>query len=459
METYQKDTMLVGNPDAVLRARDVIDIKEMLVYCNDKKIPVTFCGSQTSMTGASVAMNGVLISTEKMEDVIDVDQNKKLARVQPGIIISDLKKYLSPLGLTYPPAPTSQDSARVGASISTNATGEDSFKYGPTRIYVEELKIILADGNEKIFKRDKSENIYGGLDKAGYLLESKNPIDHFIGGEGTLGFISEALVRVIDLPAGFFSVLVPFPSNSKAIEFIVHIVKNKKTSLDPRALEFIDETALSFMKTHRTFPDGLKNAKSLVYFKQEFSSDAQMSEKLDLWMKEICAYSTPQLSEAGIIAVDNSKKEEMRLWRHQIPVKINETYAQYWTQGGGKIGSDWWVPVGKLSEMMAFVYKTGEEAKIPFLAFAHLGMGHPHVNYLCKTPEEKARAEKLLLLCCQKAVSLGGGVAGEHGIGKIHHDLAEIQWNKTILTKMKKIKSHYDPNWILGQGNIFNQWD
>ncbi len=168
---------------------------------------------------------------------------------------------------------------------------------------------------------------------------------------------------------------------------------------------------------------------------------------------EVVAY-TGDINKDIAVADTNLKKEAMRLWRHQIPVKINEEYRHYWQQGGGKVGSDWWVPMDRLLVMMDYVYETGRQSGIPFLAFAHLGQGHPHVNYLCKTPEEKQKAELLLLDCCRKAVSLGGGVAGEHGIGKIHRDYLPIQWGASQIQKMRAIKSEYDPNWILGRGNI-----
>ena len=90
------------------------------------------------------------------------------------------------------------------------------------------------------------------------------------------------------------------------------------------------------------------------------------------------------------------------------------------------------------------------------MAFAHIGRGHPHVNYLCKTAEEKNRAEKMLIDSCRKAVELGGGVAGEHGIGKLHRNLVPIQWPAKKINQMRQIKLTYDPHWILGRGNILN---
>ncbi|MDP2599589.1 MAG: FAD-binding oxidoreductase [Deltaproteobacteria bacterium] len=446
IEHYSQDTMMQATPDAVLRARDVQEIKEVLQYCNAEKIPVTFCGSQTSMTGASVAGEGLLVSTEKLEKIHDIGTlyGCHYATAEPGIIISDLKKKAAEEGFFYPPSPTSQDNARLGATVSTNATGKDSLKYGTTRKYIREIKVLLADGSEKIFSRTPEEPIPDALNRAGYFTSSNNPLDWFIGGEGTLGFIYEVTVDLIPKPLHFFSGLAPFPDFFSAIDFVVSCVTEGKMS--PRALELIDNEALSYMKTHPSFPQGLKEAHTLIYFKQEYKDEADFERVLSLWL--------PKLAEETLIATADKQQEEMRLWRHHIPSSLNEHWRKFWNRGGGKIGSDWWVPIKKLKEMMQYVQKTGKELGLPYMTYAHVGMGHPHVNYLCKNGEEKCRAEAVLLQCCRKAVTFGGGVCGEHGLGKLHRNLLPIQCTKNEIGRMQAIKKEFDPNWILGRGNM-----
>lgn len=443
-----------GLPDALLRARDLQDIRQALQFCFRNKIPVTFCGSQTSMTGASVANGGLLLSTEKLEKVLDVGvtHGRATAKAEPGVTITDLKKTVAEEGWFYPPAPTSQDDARIGATVSTNATGEDSFQYGMTRKYIREIKVLLADGTEKVLSRKPDEVFPDELNRAGYLLESQNPLDHFIGGEGTLGFIYEVTVDLVPQPPGFFSALSPFPDNSKATAFIQATVLEGK--LKPRALEFIDEGTLKYMRTHPTFPDSLKEARALVYFKQEYKEEAERDSLFGRWLEQIERYGNSKLSEATLLATTEKQKEAMRQWRHHIPVQVNEEWRRFWNQGGGKVGSDWWVPVAKISEMINFVYQTGDELKIPFFIFGHLGQGHPHVDTLCKSALEKKKAHTHLLRCCQKAVALGGGVAGEHGIGKLHRDLVPIQWPSEKIARMRRIKQEWDPHWLLGRENI-----
>ncbi|MDO8494525.1 MAG: FAD-binding oxidoreductase, partial [Deltaproteobacteria bacterium] len=244
IESYAKDTMMAGMPDAVLRARDVQEIKEVLKFCNLHKIPVTFCGSQTSMTGASVAQGGLLLSTANLTRVLDIGvvEGKAYATTEPGVTISELKKAALGEGWFYPPAPTSQDDARIGATVSTNATGEDSLQYGGTRKYVREIKVLLADGSEKTLTRKRGETIQDEPGRAGYSPFYSNPLDLFIGGEGTLGFIYEVTVDLIKAPPAYFSALAPFPNSMQALDFTVACIQEGK--LKARALELIDTGAL-----------------------------------------------------------------------------------------------------------------------------------------------------------------------------------------------------------------------
>ena len=210
------------------------------------------------------------------------------------------------------------------------------------------------------------------------------------------------------------------------------------------------------MKTHEKFPTSLREAKAIIYFKQEYRDENDLETWLSRWLSVVEKFSPPPLVQNTLVATTEKQKEEIRKLRHHIPSQVNEKWKLYRKVGGGKVGSDWWVPVSQIDKMMTYVYETGKKSGIPFLAFAHIGRGHPHVNYLCKTAEEKNRAEKMLIDSCRKAVELGGGVAGEHGIGKLHRNLVPIQWPAKKINQMRQIKLTYDPHWILGRGNILN---
>ena len=450
IESYSEDTMYRGTPEAEVRARDEQEVAELMRHCHAQRIPMTFCGSQTSMTGASVADEGLIISTERLAGIVDIDQSSVTAR--SGTIIADLQRSVDEAGGFFPVAPTSKDNARIGASVATNCTGEDSYKYGAMRAYVRRLKILLADGTEKTFSHEPLKEDPKLRNKAGYFLGWKNPIDLIVGSEGTLAFVTEVTLDLLPKVPGFFAALAPFSSNHKALQFIVEIASQNK--LQARALELVDTAALDIMRTQASFPKLAEDVKALVYFKQEFQTEPEAEMWLEKWHEKL-AQAEPDLTEHILIAQTHKEQESFRLWRHHIPQTLNERARKFWSNGGAKVGSDWWVPIPRLIEMMKYFYELADAAKLPYMAYAHLGSGHPHTNMLASNAAELKVANEMLLKCCQKAVSLGGGVAGEHGIGKIHRNYLQIQHSAKAIAQMKQWKAEYDPDYLLGRGNIF----
>jgi FAD/FMN-containing dehydrogenase len=456
IESYCEDTMMRGEPDMVIRVRDEQEVRELIEYCNANKIPLTFCASQTSMTGASVATEGVLVSIERLEGIIDIYKKDGRATVtaRPGTVTSELQKNVSEAGWFSPVAPTSRDECRIGANVVTNVSGEDSYKYGMIRSYVRELKLIMADGAERTLKREADDSFADECTRAGYYVDWNNPIDLIIGSEGTLAFVKEVTLELLPKAPEYYTVLAPFPSNESALKFVVDVATERDKNI--RALELADEGALEAMRTADGFPETSPEVKAFVYFKQEYSDDADQQESLERWYGKIAEASSDTLAESILIAETDKQKEAFRLWRHRVPEWANERGRERWDAGGGKIGSDWWVPVDKLMEMMRFFYDRARASGLAHMAYAHVGRGHPHTNLIADDEDEHRRAHELLMVCCCKAVELGGGVAGEHGLGKMHTDLLSIQHPSEVIERMRKWKMEYDPKWILGKGNIFS---
>jgi len=408
------------------------------------------------MTGASVAESGLLISTERLEGIvyIGLEDGEPVATVRPGTITADFQKAVAEAGFFFPVAPTSRDGCRIGSNIATNATGEDSYKYGPVRPYLKRIEVVLPEGSTKVLERAPDENPSWERNRAGYFTGWENPIDLHCGSEGTLGFISKATFTLLPKAKDFFTALIPVGSNGDALRMVIDIASGR-CGAGPRALELIDGNALKVMSTAEGFPNLPDEAGSLLYIKQEFEGDIERDSMLSLLYDLAVSYAGVELADCILVAQTHKEQEAFRLWRHHIPETENENGRKYWADGGGKIGSDWWVPIDRLSEMMAFFYETAKASKLPHIAYAHIGAGHPHTNFLARDAAEKKTALDALRSCCAKAVSLGGGVAGEHGVGKIHTDLMPIQHPAGVIEKMKAWKREYDPKWILGRGNIF----
>lgn len=459
VERYAEDTMMRGYPDAVLVARDEKEVADALSWCNAHKIPVTLCGSQTSETGSSVALEGLIISTERLEGVTDISKSgeRATAIVRPGTIVADFQRAVADAGFFYPVGPTSRDECRIGANVATNASGEDSYRYGTVRKYVRSLELILPDGTKRTLDRAPGESPSLERNRAGYFADWKNPIDLIIGSEGTLGFVTKITFDLLPAAKPFFSALIPFTSNWSAIDFAMKIALGK-IGLQVRALELIDSGALEMMRTAERFPSFSDEVQAFLYVKQEYTNDPERDLLLSKWLDAITSEAGDKLAEQILIADTPSKQEAFRLWRHRIPELAGETGRGFWAQGGAKIGSDWWVPVVKIPEMFKHFYEVAEATGLPYMGYAHIGVGNPHTNILAKNSAEKKIALDALKSCCKKAVELGGGVAGEHGVGKLHTDLVPVQHPAPIIERMKQWKREYDPNWILGRGNIFESW-
>ncbi|MCP5464069.1 MAG: FAD-binding oxidoreductase [Deltaproteobacteria bacterium] len=459
-QRYQKDCVMQALPEAVLEARDWQDCLSVIQECHQKKKPVTFCGSQTSMTGSSVATEGVLISLQKKNRILDfnkVSEEEALVTTEPGVVLADLKKYVLNEGFLYPPDPTSYREALVGSTVATNATGEETYRFGPTRIYVDSMTVIKADGTEKTLKRTKPVQVTRSKNTAGYELAGEE-IDHVIGSEGTLALIKNISLRVVRNKSPHVFVLVlPFGGFQSCLRAVSQI---NQSQFAPRALELIGPGAVSYFERCSDCPDELKGHESFLYIKDDYGDDADLNQKIDSYFeffKKLYAdLGESQRLDQVFLATSDQQKLAIQNCRHFIPLKVNEEFFAGRSEGGGKVGSDWWVPEKHIEAMMMQTFKKAQELPFAFLVFAHIGNGHPHWNFLTQDDQQKQMAQSFVEEQCRQAVKFGGGAAGEHGIGKIKKNLLTIQHNKDTLAKMKRLKEYWDPDWIFGRGNILD---
>jgi FAD/FMN-containing dehydrogenase len=388
---------------------------------------------------------------------IDIRGDRATATAEPGIFLAEFQDQLMAQGLFYPPDPTSRKEACLGATVATNATGEDSLLYGSTRCHVRRLKVLLADGTERELIRPVDSRPGREKNLGGYYLGG-DPIDLFIGSEGTLGLITEVTVDLIQNPANHFSAIAFFPSTESVLKCVVGL--RGQRNVVPRCLEIMDENCLGILRSHPDCFPIPENARAALYFKQEYRSEAEQSDFLDYWLavlemrlKEDLA---SDLLDAAFVAADNKKKNLLRDLRHHIPATINEQANRFRDDGGGKVGTDWWTPLDHIEEAMALAINDSEEIGLPIYVFGHIGNGHPHVNFLVRNAREKELAREAIIRQCRRAVLWGGGVSGEHGIGKVKRHLLEIQHTREQIQRMMDLKRQFDPRWILGRNNLFS---
>lgn len=458
-ESYLEDIVAKGRPDAVFRPATKDELKEIIARCQKHEIPFTPCGSQTSVTGASIANKGILISMEKLNQIIGIEPQSDgtaRVRVQPGIILSKLQDEMIRLGFFYPPDPTSREEVQLGATVATNATGEDSYYYGPTRNYVLSIEILTAEASFLRIEREKNpQELNRDKNKAGYLLDEE--IDPIIGSEGTLGIISEIELLVLPRPNPFAGLLLFFQVESEALRAVQRLDESRDL-LNLRCLEYLDHQATRWIgeRSERyRVPDDC----CTLYLKFELENEEKMEVILEILEKiyaEVCSFH--ELFASSLLAQDYSELAELRRLRHHVPATINEIAQMNKKNGGGKIGSDWWVPLCNLSAQFEFMRSTlSSLAHIPIIVFGHIGNGHPHVNLLPADADQKEMALVATKKCMENAALLGGGVAGEHGLGKIKTWALAMQWDQVKIAEMLKVKKLWDPKGLCAPGNLFEE--
>lgn len=457
--SYASDALYTEQPLALARPKTAEEVAELLRYCQQHQIPVTPCGSQTSMTGASVSSESLILATEKLGDQFRVFEDPErpghwLAEAQPAILLSEFQDQLAHQGYFYPPDPTSRREAMLGSTVATNASGEDTYKYGSTRAWVRELDVVTGSGELLTLKRKPDERGDGRKNTCGYPLRG-NPIDLFIGSEGTLGVVTRVVVEVLPKVPQFFSILFFVPSENLALDQVLTL--HNHDQLSPRCLEYMDAGAVEILKQKASGLDVPDDAGAALYVKQEFEDDEETW--MDRWAEHLestfQAWDVPHFMEAVHFAGDSDSQAQMRVWRHAIPATMNERAAGFRKFGGGKVGTDWYVPLEHLKDMFARARK--DQADMEWVVFGHIGNGHPHFNFLAKNSHEYDRARKLLAEHCQWAVEYGGGVSGEHGLGKLKSHLLTLQYDDDDIAEMVAAKRHYDPASILAPGNIFTK--
>ena len=436
----------------MVRPAGVEEIQSVLAYAWEHGVPVTVAGGLSGLAGGAVAEGGILLTTAKLKNPLQVevvDSDRARVRAGVGWLLGDLQREVEKAGWLYPPDPTSRNEAFLGGTLATNATGEDTLLYGPTRRWVEALEVVAADGKRHTVTRER-EAPREEKATAGYFLGGE-PIDWFIGSEGTLGVITEAVLRLCRIPSRVFSGLAFFPTLSAGLDFVVRA--RDDSAVTPRALELMDGPALELVSDN---PEGVKwpsGTAAAVLFRQE-SPDG--SDLLESWLRVVseAADGRDEWTDAVLLFETRRDQERLREFRHRIPAALQEKAAKLRDQGGAKVGTDWWVPYRSLPGMLGrWVSRLQEEEKLDTFVFGHAGNGHPHVNMMAQNRDQTGRARELVLSMCREAVELGGGVAGEHGLGKLKRDLLEIQYPGGTAA-MKDLKRQWDPRWILGRGNI-----
>ena len=439
-----------GQADALLRPKNVEELAEIVKMANQYQIPITITAKRTSTTAAPVPNGGWLISMEHFDTI------HSLQEVDSGVILGEYQKYTEEQGKLFPPDPTSRNECSIGGAIACNASGARSFRYGPMRPWIEALEVVFPNGEIKIVNRqtplpeeirDLEWTLPNVKTAAGYH-PSSNMLDLMIGQEGTLGIITKCWLRLLDVPKEVLGMIVFFSSVEDCIVFVEKARESANRyrssselsgDLNPRALEFFDHQSIDLIR--KKVPDIPEEAHCGIFLEIEYEEEPPLENWFELFEE------TQALIDDIVVAENEESREQLYDIRHAIPAGVNEIVI---ANGMPKVGTDFSVPDNALRDIME-IYKSVQMRNI---LFGHIGDNHLHLNLFPKNQEELLQSKKIYREMALKAVSLGGSVSAEHGIGKIKASLLADMMGEEVIQKYRKIKEFFDPNAILGKGTL-----
>lgn len=432
---YEHDEMTIYGlyaPEAVLLAQNTDEISAVLRYCCQKGIAVTPRGAGTGLCGGCVAVRGgIVLSTERMKRVLEVDEKNMTATVEPGVLLMEFPKALEGTGLFYPPDP-GEKTATMGGNAMTNAGGMRAVRYGVTRDYVLGMEVVLSSG-EILTLGGKNVKT-----SSGYSL-----IDLLVGSEGTLGILTKLTVKLIPEPKANISLLIPFDDLDTCIGAVPAVLG---CGCEPTAVEFMEREVIACAETYlgKQFPDASADAYLLVRL------DGASVEALRPAMDRLTDLALSIGARDVLLADTDERKESIWNTRGAFleAIKNSTTVMDE---------CDVVVPRERIADFVRQSGQIGREAGVRICSFGHAGDGNLHI-YVCKDAMEDqvwAKAlEQVMDRLYAAARNLGGEVSGEHGIGHAKREFLRESLGETQMALMRGIKSVFDPAGILNPGKV-----
>lgn len=434
-QDYSHDELggITSAPEVLIRVLSTEEVSMIMKYASNRHIPVVVRGSGTGLVGAAVALyGGIMLETTGMNHILELDAENLTVTVEPGVLLMELSEFVEENDFFYPPDP-GEKSATIGGNISTNAGGMRAVKYGVTRDYVRGLTVVLPTGEVMKLGGKVVKN------SSGYSLK-----DLMIGSEGTLGIITEAILKLVALPKITVSLLIPFATMEEALEIVPEIIKSKAA---PTAIEFMERNTILFAEEYlgKKFPDSKSDAYILLTF------DGNSLEQVENDYGTVAKLCLNQ-GALDVFIVDTDERKQS-VWSARgaflEAIKASTTEMDE---------CDVVVPRNRVADFIKYTHRLAKEIDIRIPSFGHAGDGNLHV-YICRDAlDEKTWHEKLnqaFDAMYQKAGEYEGLVSGEHGIGFAKRKYLSLQYGETQMCVMRGIKKAFDPESILNPGKIF----
>ncbi|RLB57298.1 MAG: glycolate oxidase subunit GlcD [Deltaproteobacteria bacterium] len=421
----------VTAPEAVVLPGDAEQVAAVVCLANEAGLPLVARGAGTGLTGGARPLRGGLVlSTQRLNRVITIDEENLQAVVQPGVVTEQLQQQVEARGLFYPPDPQSRATCTIGGNLAENAGGPRALKYGVTRTHVLAAEVVLPQGQLVRLGARTVKSV------AGYDLLSL-----LVGSEGTLGVFTEATLRLLPLPPARHTLLAVFAELEPAARAVVEVMR---AGILPSAVEFMDGAALRCVEQYE--PCGLPDSAQALLIVEVDGGPAQVAED--------AAAVDRVLRRAGAVEVRLARDDAQAadLWRARrsagpalariAPLKVNEDIV---------------VPLSQLPRAVTGIQDLAAEYDSRCAIFGHAGDGNLHVNFMAdpSRPEEVTRVEEAVARMFELVVSLGGSITGEHGVGTTKQAFLGLEVPAAVMDVMRRIKRELDPAGIMNPGKIF----
>ena len=433
-DAYGVDALRRGQPpELVVWPATTAEVAGVARLCDAARVPLTARGGGTGYTGGAVpTRGGVVLSLERLNRIIQIDEPNLLAIVEPNVITADLHRAVEAVGLFYPPDPASSEQSVIGGNVAECAGGPRAFKYGTTKRYILGLEAVLPTG-EIVRTGGKAVKNVVGYDLTQLL----------VGSEGTLAIITQIIIRLIPKPPVQATLRATFPDVTTAVSAVTELLRRRVV---PSAVEIVDADCLAAVGRYLGVPSLAPPGTGAVLL-FEVDGLAQTVVEETERVEAAC-----RVARATDVRSARDAAERQELWSVRRAVSLSLKMI-----AGLKYNHDVVVPKGRIPELFEVVDELRHKFRLRIPCFGHVGDGNIHVNIMVDpdSPDEIARAHQAERALFEGVVALEGSISGEHGIGFSKTPYLSLELSREEIALLKRVKLAFDPNGILNPGKIF----
>jgi len=441
LEPYSHDEIAeksyASMPEVVIKPRTVEEISRVMKLANRERIPITPRGAGSGLSGGAVPLfGGILLSVERMNEILEIDRENLVAVVEPGVVTNDINEKVKEYGLFFAGYPMSVESCFIGGNVAENAGGGRAVKYGVTGRYILGLEVVIPEGDIINLGGKRVKDVVG-----------YDFIKLMVGSEGTLGIFTKIIIKLLPLPTEKIDLLVLFKDVETAIKMVPMIMTNGR--IIPTAVEFMDK--LSFHTSYKYLNEHLphEEAGAMLLIEIDGNSKTQLEKEYET-IGELCLEN----DAIDVFVADNYTTQE-RVWK--VRRNIAEALKVY---SPVQTLEDIVVPMANIPKILPELKVIADKYDVLIPCYGHAGDGNLHATVVKKPEMDDKKWEetldKVLTEMYQKTVELGGTISGEHGIGHKRKKYIGQALEPVTLELMKRVKLAFDPNNILNPGKIFN---